>query len=57
MATSVPGANVAIAHTRSVQGWAVQGGLKVNAPFVAPGDALYLQGAYGDGADMLYRLL
>ncbi|WP_342105294.1 porin [Methylobacterium sp. SI9] len=52
MATSVPGANVAIAHTRSVQGWAVQGGLKVNAPFVAPGDALYLQGAYGDGADM-----
>ena len=31
-------------------GWAIQGGLKVNAPFVAPGDALYLQGAYGEGA-------
>ncbi len=36
-----------IAHARNTQGWAVQGGLKVNAPFIAPGDALYLQGAYG----------
>src|ERR1700712_5728039 len=27
-----------------------QGGLKVNLPFIAPGDALYLQGAYGEGA-------
>ncbi|MCJ2092405.1 porin [Methylobacterium sp. J-072] len=44
------GANVSVAHTNSVQTWAVQGGLKVNAPFVAPGDALYLQAAYGDGA-------
>ncbi|SFL18388.1 Porin subfamily protein [Methylobacterium pseudosasicola] len=44
------GAHFSVAHTNSVQGWAVQGGLKVNAPFVAPGDALYLQGAYGDGA-------
>jgi hypothetical protein len=50
--TPVTGANVAIAHTRSIEGWAVQGGLKINAPFVAPGDALYLQGAYGDGAQM-----
>ena len=32
------------AHTRNTQGWAVQGGLKINTPFVAPGDALYLQG-------------
>ncbi|MDP4003540.1 porin [Methylobacterium sp. NEAU K] len=31
-------------------GWAVQGGLKVNLPMIAPGDALYLQGAYGEGA-------
>jgi len=40
------------AHTSTVQGWAVQGGLKINTPFVAPGDALYLQGAYGDGAQL-----
>ena len=46
------GAPVALAHTNSVQGWAVQGGLKVNTPFVAPGDALYLQGAYGEGAQL-----
>ncbi|SFL18428.1 porin [Methylobacterium pseudosasicola] len=51
--TAVPaGANVNVAHTNSVQGWAVQGGLKVNTPFVAPGDALYLQGAYGEGAQL-----
>ncbi|MGU3663854.1 porin [Methylobacterium sp. A49B] len=31
-------------------GWALQGGLKVNLPFIATGDALYLQGAYGQGA-------
>src|SRR6195952_858767 len=46
------GAIVAPAHTNSVQGWAVQGGLKINAPFIAPGDALYLQGAYANGAQM-----
>ena len=33
-------------------GWAVQGGLKFNLPFIAPGDGLYLQGAYGEGASM-----
>ena len=48
----VAGTNVNIAHTNSVQAWAVQGGLKVNTPFVAPGDALYLQGAYSDGAQL-----
>ncbi|KMO41262.1 porin [Methylobacterium tarhaniae] len=31
-------------------GWAVQGGLKLNLPFVAAGDLLYLQGSYGEGA-------
>ena len=41
-----------LAHTRSIEGWAVQGGMKVNMPFVAPGDALYLQGAYAEGAQM-----
>lgn len=33
-------------------GWAVQGGVKVNLPFIAPGDTLYLQGAYGEGATL-----
>ncbi|ACL56471.1 porin [Methylobacterium nodulans] len=37
------------ARTPSEYGWAVQGGLKVNLPFIAAGDALYLQGAYGEG--------
>ena len=32
-------------------GFAVQGGLKINLPFIAPGDTLYLQGAYGNGAN------
>jgi len=34
----------------SAYGWAVQGGLKVNLPFIAAGDTLYLQSAYGQGA-------
>jgi Porin subfamily len=51
-ATTGTGSIVSPAHTSNVYGWAVQGGLKINAPFVAPGDALYLQGAYGDGAQM-----
>ena len=40
------------AHTKNTQGWAIQGGVKINTPFIAPGDALYLQGAYGDGAQL-----
>ena len=31
-------------------GFAVQGGLKLNLPQLAPGDQLWLQGAYGEGA-------
>jgi hypothetical protein len=31
-------------------GFAVQGGLKLNVPMLAPGDQLWLQGAYGRGA-------
>ncbi|MEJ1934338.1 porin [Nostoc sp. NIES-2111] len=31
-------------------GWAVQGGLKLNVPSFGPGDALYLQAAYTQGA-------
>ncbi|ACL56311.1 porin [Methylobacterium nodulans] len=44
-ATANPAARPANAY-----GWAVQGGLKLNLPFIAAGDALYLQGAYGEGA-------
>ena len=43
---------VNVRHSNSEYGYAVQGGLKINAPFVAPGDALYLQGAYGSGAQL-----
>ncbi|GLS73488.1 polymerase [Methylobacterium tardum] len=45
-----PAGAVVTPHANSVYGWAVQGGLKINAPFIAPGDALYLQGAYANGA-------
>ena len=31
-------------------GYAVQGGLKINMPSIAPGDVLWLQGAYAQGA-------
>ncbi|WP_342105296.1 porin [Methylobacterium sp. SI9] len=46
------GSNISIPHTSNSYGWAVQGGLKINTPFIAPGDALYLQGAYGSGAQL-----
>ncbi|NEU10935.1 porin [Methylobacterium sp. BTF04] len=46
------GANLAggTVGASSDYGWAVQGGVKINMPFIAPGDTLYLQGAYGEGA-------
>lgn len=31
-------------------GYAIQGGVKINLPMIAPGDNLYLQAAYGKGA-------
>lgn len=40
----------AVPRAQTEYGWAVQGGVKVNLPFIAAGDALYLQGAYGEGA-------
>ncbi|XYD09840.1 porin [Methylobacterium sp. NMS12] len=46
------GSNISIPHTSNSYGWAVQGGLKINTPFIAPGDALYLQGAYGSGTQL-----
>jgi len=36
----------------SEYGFAVQAGVKINMPFIAPGDTLYLQGAYGEGATL-----
>ena len=36
----------------SEYGWAIQAGAKINLPFIAPGDTLYLQGAYGEGATL-----
>ena len=39
-------------NAKTTEGFAVQGGLKINTPFIAPGDALYLQGAYGVGANV-----
>ncbi|MFE1597889.1 porin [Methylobacterium sp. ID0610] len=43
---------VTVARPSNEYGWAVQGGVKVNLPFIAAGDALYLQGAYGEGANL-----
>ncbi|MGU3663038.1 porin, partial [Methylobacterium sp. A49B] len=45
-ATAANGSNLSIPHANSAYGFAVQGGIKVNAPFIAPGDALYVQAAY-----------
>jgi hypothetical protein len=36
-------------HPDSEYGWAIQGGVKVNLPMIAPGDLLYLQAAYARG--------
>jgi hypothetical protein len=35
----------------TVYGYAVQGGVKINLPMLAPGDALFLQAAYANGAN------
>lgn len=39
-----------LATTDTEYGFAVQGGLKINLPMIAAGDALFLQAAYADGA-------
>ncbi|MDH2309837.1 porin [Methylobacterium brachiatum] len=49
-AAGTGGVLTGIPHTNAVQGWAVQGGVKFNLPSIAPGDTLYLQGAYANGA-------
>ncbi|MBV9568988.1 MAG: porin [Hyphomicrobiales bacterium] len=35
---------------RDDNGWAVQGGVKINLPMIAPGDDLWLEAAYSHGA-------
>ncbi|MCJ2047836.1 porin [Methylobacterium sp. J-078] len=40
------------ARASTEYGYAVQAGVKINMPFIAPGDTLYLQGAYGEGATL-----
>ena len=55
-ALNVAAANAAVAgagpgrRPANEYGWAIQGGLKLNLPFIAPGDLLYLQAAYAEGA-------
>jgi opacity protein-like surface antigen len=41
---------VAAINDKTKYGFAVQGGLKINLPMLAPGDALWLNAAYADGA-------
>jgi hypothetical protein len=36
-------------YDQSKQVWAAGGGVKINMPFIAPGDAFWLTGAYADG--------
>lgn len=49
-ATALQGFNTYIGSGNSKWGWAVQGGLKLNLPMLAPGDQLWLQAAYAQGA-------
>ena len=56
MLLNVTGAGLATAGAPNVistdrnLGWAVQGGVKINLPMLAAGDALYLQATYAKGA-------
>src|SRR5215207_6023149 len=53
---NINAANLALANAApgrrpsNEYGWAIQGGLKLNLPFIAQGDLLYLQAAYSEGA-------
>jgi hypothetical protein len=46
----VSASNTSGTITESKNGWAVQGGVKINLPMLAAGDALYLQAVYQKGA-------
>ena len=50
LASVAGGPTNAAPRPQNEYGWAVQGGIKVNTPFIAAGDAFYLQGSYGQGA-------
>ena len=39
----------------TANGWAVQGGVKINLPMIAPGDDLWLEGAYSKGGEHLHE--
>jgi len=45
-AGSVPGGFGAL----TAEGWAVQGGVKINLPMIAPGDDIWFEGGYSHGA-------
>ncbi|NNM74224.1 porin [Enterovirga aerilata] len=47
---AVPASVAAQRVPDAAYGFAVQGGLKVNLPQLAPGDQIWIQGAYGQGA-------
>ncbi|MDB5510884.1 MAG: porin [Enterovirga sp.] len=49
-AAVVPATTVLPRIPSAEYGWAVQGGVKLNVPQIAPGDQLWLQAAYGEGA-------
>ncbi|MGY2050218.1 porin [Methylobacterium sp. JK268] len=48
--TTPNAATVNAPRPQTAYGWAVQGGVKVNLPMIAKGDALYLEGSYAEGA-------
>jgi hypothetical protein len=50
--TAIAAGSVISPRVNTEYGWAIQGGLKFNLPFIAAGDALYLQGSYGEGAQL-----
>ncbi|WP_342362203.1 porin [Terrarubrum flagellatum] len=46
----IPVVGIGGANVNSKYGWAVQGGVMINLPMLAPGDYLWVNAAYADGA-------
>lgn len=46
----IPGLFSGVKEPEAEYGWAVQAGVKINLPMIAPGDLLYLNAAYASGA-------
>jgi hypothetical protein len=44
------GAGAGTGAKKDEMGWAIQGGVKINLPMLAAGDAIFFQAAYADGA-------